>query len=1067
MNNEKKWVNFTLYLQLFFVILVFILMIIIFRLYIGTKIRDIYRRNAIELLNQTKLKINAELLEPETTLIPIAATVRDMIIKGDSEDDVQNYMNLITDEMQKKTKGFVFNGIFGYFELFGGKYLYAPYWDMPDDFDPTTRPWYKTGVDAGSEIIVTPIYWNLRMNEYTITYIRRIFDDEGIPLGMVCLNVHLDVIRSYVDNMCLTENGYGIFLDEKLDIYHHYNPELIGRNAAEIKGGFMIIANDLLTRNERIEYEVRNYDGVLTVVFLIRLENNWVLACVTPKDEYYQEFHRIEVTLFALGVVLAIVLVVVLVNFDIAKKKMDEEHLHKVMLLAAIEKERGADKFTQLMLDTMPFSCILLDKKLNALECNWEAVKIFGCSDKQEYQDKFLYLAPEYQPDGKLSRKVMSEHSDSAFALGYSRFEFLYQSLLGYDFPAEVTMIRIEYRGEFILAVYMRDLREYNAMLNEMQKTENELRLARDIAENANRAKSEFLANMSHEIRTPMNSIIGFAELALDEEASPKTRDFLNNIQTNAGWLLQIINDILDISKVESGKLKMENIPFNLHNIIAHCRNVIAQKANEKGIQIHFYAEPPIGKKLVGDPTRLRQILINLLDNAIKFTKEGMVKMSSSVQSSTDTSITLYFEVKDTGIGMTKEQITKVLEPFMQADSSTTRKYGGTGLGLSITKSLIELMGGELVVESTPGAGSKFSFNVTFGVTDMPNETPAYGSGSGDKLEKPVFDGEVLVCEDNHMNQIVIKEALARVGIKAIIAENGYEGVNMVRTCMERGEKLFDLILMDIQMPVMDGLEAAVLIKEMQTGIPIIAMTANIMSGEIEQYKASGMSDYISKPFTSQELWRCLLKYLKPVGIDKVDKKTQTKADAELQKHLQQLFLKNNQNKYEEIAEALKAGDIKLAHRLSHSLKTNAAQLKRDSLQKAAADVEACLKNGENLVTEEQLKVLQTELSAFLDDLSSMFSETQVQSGIAHLLTQQSAGQEPPAQEPVTFTPEELRDLLNKMESLLESGNLDSINYNNKLRAISGSEQIIQHIDNLDFDLAFYELKELRKRMGV
>jgi len=561
---------------------------------------------------------------------------------------------------------------------------------------------------------------------------------------------------------------------------------------------------------------------------------------------------------------------------------------------------------------------------------------------------------------------------------------------------------------------------------------------------------------MSHEIRTPMNSIIGFAELAMDEESSPKTREYLNNIQINAGWLLQIINDILDISKVESGKLELENIPFDLHDIFVHCRNVIASKANEKGIKIHFYAEPSIGKRLVGDPTRLRQILINLLTNAVKFTTEGVVKVYSSVQALTDACITLYFEVRDTGIGMTEEQIAKVLEPFMQADSSTTRKYGGTGLGLSITKSLIELMGGKLTVESTPGVGSKFCFSVAFGTIDILDETPVYESVDG-IIKKPVFDAEVLVCEDNHMNQIVIKEALSRVGIKAIIVDNGHEGVNMVRARIEKGEKPFDMIFMDIQMPVMDGLEAAVLIKKLQAEIPIVAMTANIMSGEMEQYRESGMPDYIGKPFTSQELWRCLLKYLKPTDIDKVPEKTQTIADAELQKYLQQLFFKYNQNRYEEIAEALKAGDIKLAHRLSHSLKGNAAQLSRGSLQKAAADVEFRLKDGKNLATEEQLKALHTELAAFLDELSSLFSETQARSEADQISDQ----------EPAILDPQELRDLFDKMENLLESGNLESINYNDELRAIPGSEEMIQHIENLDFDLALSKLKELRKRMNV
>jgi len=1058
LNSEKKWVTLSLFWQLFFVILAFVFMTVIFRFYIDTTIRNIYRKNAVELLNQAKLKINADLLESETTLIPIAATVREMIIKGYGEDAVQEYLAFISGELQKKTNGFTFNAVYGYFETFEKKYLNIPGWNLviPEDFDPTDRLWYKTAVEAGDRVAVTPIYFHSGENDYIITFVRRIFDNEGNPLGIICMNMRLDVIRNHVDDLHLTKNGYGILLDEKLDVYHHYNPELISRNAAEIRGGFMTVANDLLTGNERAEYEVKNFDGELTVVFITKLENNWVLACVAPKDEYYQEFHRMEMMIFALGAFLAVVLVIILIRFDISKKKMDEEHLHKIMLLAAVEKERETDKFTQIMLDAMPFSCVLLDNKLSALECNWEAVKMFGCSDKQEYQDKFLDLAPEYQPDGRLSKNVMQDHSYSALVLGYSRFEFSCRSLPGHDIPVEVTMIRIEYGGEFILAAYMRDLREYNAMLSEMRKTENELRFARDVAEIANRAKSEFLANMSHEIRTPMNSIIGFAELALDEEASPKIREYLNNIQINAGWLLQIINDILDISKVESGKLELENIPFELHDVFVHCRNVIAPKANEKGINIHFYAEPSIGKKLVGDPTRLRQILINLLTNAVKFTSEGVVKIHSSVQSSTDTSVTLYFEVRDTGIGMNEEQIAKVIEPFMQADSSTTRKYGGTGLGLSITKSLIELMGGKLAVDSTPGVGSKFSFSVVFGAIDILDEKPVYESVDG-IIKRPVFNAEVLVCEDNYMNQIVVKEALARVGINAIIAENGYEGVNMVRTRMERGEKSFDMIFMDIQMPVMDGLEAAVLIKKLQSKIPIVAMTANIMSGEMEQYRASGMPDYIGKPFTSQELWRCLLKYLKPTDIDEVHKETQIIADEELHKNLQQLFFKHNQNKYEEIIEALKAGDIGLAHRLAHSLKGNAAQLSRGSLQKAAADVEFRLKDGENLVTEEQLKVLHTELAAFLDELSFLFSETR---------TQPEADQIPD-QEPFVLDPEELRDLFNKMESLLESGNLDSINHNDELRAIPGSEQMIQHIDNLDFDLAFSKLKELRKRMNV
>ena len=503
----------------------------------------------------------------------------------------------------------------------------------------------------------------------------------------------------------------------------------------------------------------------------------------------------------------------------------------------------------------------------------------------------------------------------------------------------------------------------------QVKSMEAQLREAVQNAETASIAKSAFLANMSHEIRTPMNSIMGFTELALDGDVPPKTRDYLTKIQINTEWLLQIINDILDISKVESGRMELEQIPFDLHGIFEHCQTVIMPKALEKGIQMHFYAEPSIGKQIMGDSTRLRQILTNLLSNAVKFTNTGTIKLSSSISASTDKNVTVYFEVKDSGIGMTAEQMARIYEPFVQADSSTTRKYGGTGLGLSITKNLIELMGGRLNVESIPGEGSKFSFYLTFDTIDTPVSVSSPEIET-DKIKKPEFEGEILICEDNVMNQLVIREALSRVGLKAVIAENGKEGVDMVKSRMEKGEKPFDLIFMDVQMPVMDGLEAASKIVKLQTGSPIVAMTANIMSGEMELYKESGMPDYVSKPFTSQELWRCLLRYLKPVKKDASPKNAPFDADAEFQKMLTQHFLKNNRSNFDEIVRSLEKGDIDTARRLAHSLKSNAAQLGKIGLQAAAADVESRLKDGENLVSEEQLKLLETELLKALNELS-------------------------------------------------------------------------------------------------
>ncbi|MCL2880846.1 MAG: ATP-binding protein, partial [Treponema sp.] len=279
-------------------------------------------------------------------------------------------------------------------------------------------------------------------------------------------------------------------------------------------------------------------------------------------------------------------------------------------------------------------------------------------------------------------------------------------------------------------------------------------------AEAASRAKSAFLANMSHEIRTPMNSIIGFSELALDNRITPKTKEYLDMIIKNAKGLLQIINDILDISKIESGSVHLESIPFDLGELLESCRNIIQPKAKEKNINLRFYAEAPADKMLAGDPTRLRQVLVNLLFNAVKFTDSGCVKLTVLMNSETKNDVDLRFEVEDTGIGMTDEQITKIFEPFTQGDISTTRKYGGTGLGLTISKNILDLLDSKLEIHSIPGTGTIIAFNLTYKLTDaegMLKQTTESPDAAG-KTVKPRFTGNILVCEDNQMNQKVIAE---------------------------------------------------------------------------------------------------------------------------------------------------------------------------------------------------------------------------------------------------------------------------------------------------------------------
>jgi len=603
----------------------------------------------------------------------------------------------------------------------------------------------------------------------------------------------------------------------------------------------------------------------------------------------------------------------------------------------------------------------------------------------------------------------------------------------------------------------------------ELQKYQNDLEKALIAAQNASRSKSAFIANMSHEIRTPMNSIMGFSELALDGDISLLTRDYLKKIILNGEWLLQIINNILDISKIESGNMELEKIPLDIHDLFISCRTLVMPKAVEKGILLHFYAEPSVGKRPLGDPTRLRQVFVNLLSNAIKYTNTGMVKILSDITEISEKTITMHFEIKDSGIGMTKEQIDKIYEPFAQEETDSRLNYGGTGLGLAITRNIIEMMGGNLIIESLPSIGSKFSFDLTFDTIDISDKDRFEHKVIFNELEKPLFESEILLCEDNAMNQQVICEHLARVGIKTVVAENGQIGVDMVKSRMDSGEKQFDLVFMDMHMPVMDGLEAASKIIEFKTGIPIVAMTANIMSNDREIYRMSGLHDCVGKPFTSQELWRCLLKYLTPVNRRKEGENAQESGnskdaqalelDTKFLRSLNELFIKNNRNKAQEIIQTLQAQDIKLAHRLAHTLKTSAGQIGKILLQRTAAVVENRLKDGKNLVTEEQLKILENELAMVISQLSEELAQNP-----------EDAPVKSQADKSEMLDTHAALELIDKLELMIDMGNPESLNNISSILRIDSDKELIfsliQQMEDYNFDQALISLGKIKKGLN-
>jgi CheY-like chemotaxis protein/HPt (histidine-containing phosphotransfer) domain-containing protein len=390
-------------------------------------------------------------------------------------------------------------------------------------------------------------------------------------------------------------------------------------------------------------------------------------------------------------------------------------------------------------------------------------------------------------------------------------------------------------------------------MLNMMEDLDEE----KARAEEATRAKSDFLANMSHEIRTPMNAVIGMAHLALKTELTPKQQDYLSKIQSAANSLLGIINDILDFSKIEAGKLDMETVEFDLLETMDNVANVITVKAQEReNLEVLFYLDSQVPNFLVGDSLRLNQILVNLGNNAVKFTEEGEIVLSVTVNEKSDDNVTLQFSVRDTGIGMTAEQQNKLFQAFSQADTSTTRKYGGTGLGLTISKRLVNMMGGEIWIESEPGQGTTFHFTAGFGL----------GKETVKRHFEPSPDLrglKVLVVDDNATSREILQDILESFSFEVYLSASGKEALEEIERADQ--EKPFELVIMDWKMPGMDGIEASRRIKSHQklTKIPaIILVTAYGREEIMRQADEIGLEGFLLKPVNSSVLFDAVMQAL-------------------------------------------------------------------------------------------------------------------------------------------------------------------------------------------------------------
>jgi signal transduction histidine kinase/CheY-like chemotaxis protein len=629
---------------------------------------------------------------------------------------------------------------------------------------------------------------------------------------------------------------------------------------------------------------------------------------------------------------------------------------------------KEADERAKLMLEQAPLVVMLWDKDANILDCNQEAVRVTGLSSKQEYVERLFELTPDL-PDGTKSLEAAKKAITYCLETGYVRIPWaLRHAVTGELIPFDVTTARVKYKDDDIVISYGQDMRERNAAIAKMREADKQ----QAEAEAANRAKSSFLASMSHEIRTPMNAILGITEIQLQNASLPADTKNALNIVYNSGYtLLGIINDLLDLSKIEAGKMELANEQYETASMINDTVNLNTARIGSKPIEFKLNVSEELPFELMGDELRVKQILNNLLSNAFKYTDKGEVSLSFSSETAGE-KVTLAITVRDTGQGMDEEQVRNLFDAYARFNIKVNRFVEGTGLGMNIVQHLIKKMDGNIFVSSEPGKGTEVTVHLTQGYaspaklgSEAAKSLMSFRLPGMSKMKKMQIVrehmpyGKVLVVDDMETNLYVAKGFLLPYGLTVETALSGRDAIEKIN----RGN-VYDIVFMDHMMPVMDGIETVKILRENGYSRPIIALTANAVAGQADVFMANGFDGFISKPIDIRELNASLNKHVRSRRLFETTEAP--KMDPELAK----IFIRDAE-KAASVLRAYESGDLQMYIISVHALKSALANIGESKLSGFARKLEQAGKSENSDYISKETPAFLSELQAVVDKLKS------------------------------------------------------------------------------------------------